>query len=319
MCKRQTNSRAARGLGNVSKILQAGSGFIGGHGGLAVPMPTLGVELLPDPGLEQWLSATNLTNWSETIAGASTVNQETSIFHGGANSARLDVDSSNTTASVSTSIVGAAGDWVLLSAWAKCSTTGKTARMAYGASQADYTLTTAWQQLTLIHRYTGSSHSPALRSLSAASSSIYWDDASVKKITLASMFSAKDIALTDAIVKCKATIVAGARAGVVGWLDSKNAPANFLLAHHNGTNAILTKCVGGTYTPLIDTAAAYSAGAYVEIRRTAGTNTFALYYNGSKIGADQTVSDAGIISNTLAGYSNTYAGNTVSDFSAVAA
>jgi hypothetical protein len=77
--------------------------------------------------------------------------------------------------------------------------------------------------------------------------------------------------------------------------------------------------VAGTYTELISTAVAYSAGAFVEVRRLAGTDTYQLFYNGSQVGTDQTISDAAISAATLHGYFNTFASNTVSQFSCVPA
>lgn len=142
------------------------------------------------------------------------------------------------------------------------------------------------------------------------------DDASVKQITLASMFSTRTYT-THATTKAMATITAGTQAGVVANLDSATSPANFVVATHNGTNAILTKCVAGTYTQLISTAVTYVAGAYVEIRRPAGGDIWQLFYGGTQRGTDQTISDAAIQAATLHGLFNTYSGNTLTAFSCV--
>lgn len=142
------------------------------------------------------------------------------------------------------------------------------------------------------------------------------DNVYFRPITLASMFSTRPYS-THVTVKAQATIVAGTRAGVVCNLDSASSPANFVIASHDGTTARLTVCVAGTYTEKIATTVAYSAGAYVEIRRLAGTNTYQLWYAGAQVGADQTIADATVISNTLAGYFQTYAGNTLTGFSCV--
>ena len=101
---------------------------------------------------------------------------------------------------------------------------------------------------------------------------------------------------------------------MVSLLDSVASPANFLLAYHDGATVKFEKCVGGTYTNLVSISVAFSAGAQLEIRRPSG-NTFQVWYNGSQIGTDQTVNDAGIISNTRYGLFSTYDGNTVSEFS----
>jgi hypothetical protein len=144
------------------------------------------------------------------------------------------------------------------------------------------------------------------------------DNASAKLLSLTSLFSALNYGITHATTKANITVAAGTQAGVVTNLDSASSPANFVIATHDGTNARLTKCVGGTYTDLISTAATYVANAAIEIRRTAASDTYKLYYNGAQVGTDQTISDAGIVSNTLHGYFNTYAGNGLSAFSCVA-
>ena len=116
------------------------------------------------------------------------------------------------------------------------------------------------------------------------------------------------------------TITAGTQAGVVTNLDDAATPANFLLAYHNGTNAILDKCVAGTYTNLISAAATYSAGATLRlITYTSGGNLLArLYYNNALIGTEQTISDAGIKSNTIHGLFSTYSANLIDNWLALA-
>jgi hypothetical protein len=144
-----------------------------------------------------------------------------------------------------------------------------------------------------------------------------FDDFSVKPITLASMFSARPYS-THVTVKAMATIVAGTRAGVVCNLDSASAPGSFVIASVDSAGtARLTKCVAGTYTELISTAVTYVAGAFVEIRRLAGTTTYRLFYAGSQVGTDQTIADSQIVSNVLCGMFNTFSGNSLTGFSCV--
>jgi hypothetical protein len=80
--------------------------------------------------------------------------------------------------------------------------------------------------------------------------------------------------------------------------------------YHRGDGKVyLDKYVGGTRTNLIATTAAYVAGATVRVVKN-GT-TYQLFYNNVQIGTDQTISDAGIISNTIHGLFSTYSGNTL--------
>lgn len=120
---------------------------------------------------------------------------------------------------------------------------------------------------------------------------------------------------THAATKISATVVAGNRGGVVVNLDSATSPANFITASHDGTTARLIKCVAGEFTELIAVEVAYVAGAYVEVRRTLGTNTYQFWYNDTQVGEDQTIADAGIISNILHGTYNAFVGNILTNFS----
>lgn len=87
-----------------------------------------------DPGLEAWDSATSPTSWTATINGTSTVNKETSIVHSGSYSCRLDIDSSNSVASIDQTITLVAGKGYVASVWYR-TTSGASALMRiYDAS-----------------------------------------------------------------------------------------------------------------------------------------------------------------------------------------
>ena len=141
------------------------------------------------------------------------------------------------------------------------------------------------------------------------------DNVTAQLLTLADQFCARDLGSSDIEISAPLVVVKGTEAGIVACLDSITTPANFLIATHNGTNAILTKCVGGTYTQLITGAAAYADGREISIIKN-GTDA-SLYYNGVQIGTTQTVSDAGIINNTLHGLFTTCTEDSFGSFSAV--
>lgn len=124
---------------------------------------------------------------------------------------------------------------------------------------------------------------------------------SVKKFTLASVFGdVNDPGYNNREVSIEIdTTPGGAQAGVVVCLDSESSPANFILGTHDGGRVRLDKVVAGTRTSLIDTAVAFSASAELAVIKD-GTSV-KLYYNGVQRGTTQTVSDAGIISNTKHG------------------
>ena len=108
------------------------------------------------------------------------------------------------------------------------------------------------------------------------------------------------------------TILEGTQAGLVLNLDDASSPANFVLAYHNGSYANLVKCVAGTYTSVISASATYAAGANLVVTKE-GTS-YTLYYNNAKIGATSTISDAGIVDNTLHGLFSTYSANQLDNF-----
>jgi len=81
-----------------------------------------GGEIFTDGGLEAWTSATDLTNWLESIAGASTVNRESSTIHGGTYSCRLDIDASLNLALIRQLVTLAASTKYRLTFWYKTAT-----------------------------------------------------------------------------------------------------------------------------------------------------------------------------------------------------
>lgn len=140
------------------------------------------------------------------------------------------------------------------------------------------------------------------------------DSISLKQLTLSTLYAYTTGTASDqtALAKINAGGI-GTQAGVISLLDSAGTPANFIIGYHDGSKAYLDKCVGGTYTNLISVSSTFVSDAAIEIRRPSG-NTFQLWYNGSQVGTDQTISDAGIISNTIYGAFSTYSGNTFSHF-----
>lgn len=309
--------RAARWLTLFSAASPwTGATWATNGGGQAYNTPTLGSEALTDGGLENWSSATDLTSWTEGLGGTSTVNRESSQHRSGTFGARLDIDSSNSTCLIRQPGTFTAGIWYLFTFYAKASTTGKSIqiRNVDDALFSIGTITTTYAQYVHSARGIGATVTgPLVSKLSAASSSLYFDDLSIKALTLSQCFATVNGSATDLTGAAKIT-AASAATGVVSLLDSASSPANFLIGYHDGINAKLDKCVGGTYTNLVSTAVAFSSGAQIEIRRPSG-NTFQLWYNGSQRGTDQTVSDAGIISNTRYGLFSTYSGNLFSEFS----
>ena len=159
----------------------------------------LEMAMITDGGMEVWTSATNLTNWLETVSGTSTVNREATEKIEGAYSCRLDVDASNN------HVVLSQRDIPLvplrrykLVIWYKNSVAGKTACLAFRNKASGVWLkedgtwtavdteivipnSTVWKKYELEF----SAHADYslyyiwLYEDAATSSSIYFDDASI--------------------------------------------------------------------------------------------------------------------------------------------
>lgn len=160
-------------------------------------------DAITDGGMEAWTTATNLTNWTESISGTSTVNQEATTIHGGTYSCHLEVDASNSNVRIQQnfSIIPLKKYKVVF--WYKNSVAGKTARVKTfdtgsnvwltptGSWQTEDTATTLANSITWkkfgLEFYAHADYSDytiQLRNLTAHSSSIYLDDVSIVELPI---------------------------------------------------------------------------------------------------------------------------------------
>jgi hypothetical protein len=142
------------------------------------------------------------------------------------------------------------------------------------------------------------------------------DNITRKPLTLSSLFSTVNISTSNVVASVALTSTAATEAGLILNLDSPSSPSNFILAYHDGINIHLIKVVAGTYSSLINTAATYSAGSSLQVTTTrSGDNLLIdVKYNGSTVGTQQTISDAGIVNNTNIGLFSTYTANAFDNF-----
>jgi len=150
------------------------------------------------------------------------------------------------------------------------------------------------------------------------------DNLYVQEITLNELFATDDLSITEGMFDVNVTIpaVTNGMAGLVLALDDKDTPANFIQAYYNrGTGKVeVWKCVAGTYTNLINTAATYVAGAQLRaiVDYVSATDDIKLkvYYNNVLIDAEQTIEDNGIAGGTRYGTMSTDSANTLDNFTA---
>ncbi len=272
-------------------------------GGNAYNTPTLGAELLTNGGMEidaNWANSSAPSLNERSSEQAKTGSYSRKITAGGAEGG------------ASQAITSAVGKWVIASAWYR-RINGYGYVSISGLPVVVLNTTGVWVQAFRCFRQT--STNPTVRLLCESGLGGYWDDVSLLPVNLNTTFATITGASSAQTAAAKiATLTTGTQVGVVSLLDSASSPANFLIAYHDGSNVKLDKCVAGVYTSLVSTAVAFSANAQIEIRRPSG-NTFQVWYNETQRGTDQTVSDAGIITNTLYGLFSTHSGGTFSEFS----
>jgi len=90
---------------------------------------TFSGEIITDGGLENWISDSNLTSWSES-GGTSTVNKDAADKHGGSYSCRLDIEAGGTSKYVRQSPTLVMGSRYKLSLWYKTAA-GKSAAFSF--------------------------------------------------------------------------------------------------------------------------------------------------------------------------------------------
>lgn len=138
------------------------------------------------------------------------------------------------------------------------------------------------------------------------------DNVVVREIDPSSIFNVLHTSTADVFAEVAFASTNGTSAGLVLNLDDENNPQNYVIAWHDGVNIHLDKCVGGVLTSLINVTQAYSANAYIRVAKS-GTK-YRLWYTNTLIGTEQTITDAGVISNTRHGIFSTYVSNTFNNF-----
>ena len=274
----------------------------------------LGSELLTNGDMESWASATDLNNWTETLAGTSTVNRNGTDQHSGTYCANMLVDASGNSAAIDQTVTTTNGKWYQLSFWGKYITAGNRERVDTTNPTFSYlfTPTTSYQKFFYTTRATGTTVNYKL-SAYIANGNNYFDDVSFKEFTFSELFSSLTTSTKDYIADVNLTMSLATQGGMVLNLDSTSNPLNFILAYidfRGSVPAKLVKCVNGTYTEVISANVTYSAGATLRVIK-GGTNSdqFSLFYNNIQVGSTSTISDVGIISNKNHGLFSTFSGN----------
>lgn len=139
----------------------------------------------------------------------------------------------------------------------------------------------------------------AIRCLSTADGDV--DDISAQQIALADLLRLGQTSYTDVIARDVLTVGDGQAGVAVRW-DSQSSPANGIIVFRDraatGSGIVVGKYVAGVYTEVSATSVAYSAGDQLEVRCIG--DEVRVFNEGVHV-VTNTVSDAGIVSNTLHG------------------
>jgi hypothetical protein len=153
-----------------------------------------------------------------------------------------------------------------------------------------------------------------VNALTSATGSV--DDVTAAPLTLSELFTDITHSTANVLVTSEIIFTAGYQIGHVLNLDSVSNPQNFVLVYLLNGNIRTEKCVAGTWTTLATTAITYSASAKLVVRKS-GT-AYRIYYNNTFVGSELTISDAGIINNTMHGLFNTSNFNSHDNFTVYA-
>lgn len=279
--------------------------------GKAVNAPTLGAELLTDPGLEGTYTSGKAN--ALTATGTPTLSESADAHSG--SKAQQFIGDAVAEAVYWAAAAGVAGQWRQFSVWAKrtAGTADNVSVMVFqnGTQPNDSPhlpiRSAEYERLVLsyINTTTDTQFRYAARQVGAGnpSDTVIVDDGSNKAITYSSLFHLWDAERADVVVKIQPdTLVDGTLFGLVLRADAEENPTNciFVLARQSEISTQMwvsvVKKIGSTYTRVLnETAVTKAVDAWLEVR--ASGNTVQVFYNNTQRGSDLTISDAELIDN----------------------
>jgi hypothetical protein len=290
--------------------------------GSAVNTPTLGSELLTDPGLE----ATYTAGKCATLVidtGTYTLAQSADV-HGGSKAQEITASSQSGSLRFNPRPTIVPGTWYEASIWAK-RTVGTQSQLSFYLSASGmkpaadlfrFLVDAIYTQKRIAFRAgAGTSLSAFFRNHTTTYDTVIADDGSVKALTFAEILELRQGAAAWN-VRAAVTLVDGL-VGLASHVDSVVNPQNGIFAYMYWTSQyfyiICEKLVNGTWTQMfVPTIKTYTADKILEIRYLSA-NTFGVFYDNVQVSTDMTIADASIVSNDLYGMMAT-GGATVQSF-----
>lgn len=157
--------------------------------------------------------------------------------------------------------------------------------------------------------------------LLGSTGTFYADDYQVKQLVTSNLFAVREFNKSNVDISVKITRTENEYGGIVLCLDDITTPTDYIIVGINSYdfsagNAIYTlkvaKVVGGVYTAISAYGVGYVADAVLRVVKNGAA--IKCFYNGTQIGDDIFVSDAGIVNNTKHGVFSTGNTNSFDDF-----
>jgi hypothetical protein len=254
--------------------------------------PTYGSERLQNAGFETAGAggADVFANWTEQVAGASSIADEGALVHGGSHAAKMTVDGSNSTCTLLQGVASAT-QWLEYGVYGRADS--GTPAFQMGADPYNAFTLSATYALYEGSQIGGGANFLIARS-SAANRILYMDDASVRFIDFASMHTLLgERPLLNGTYQCTPTVPVARQAGiVVGYADDNNYVLAYL-DRFGGNRVQLVSCIGGTLTKklgAVGVSVTYAAGAALAVM--VNDTSFSVFYNGIQVGTTQTIATA---------------------------
>lgn len=285
--------------------------------GFAINQPSEGTELLSNPSFE---TGDPPTSWYNQ--GTPTTHERSSNYaHSGSYSLHLITDAVNEVEKQVPTVSN--GVWYVSSGYMYKVASGDYQNL--GLPSFNYTGigVGSWQKLTTVGIGTVGNQFVAGPTYA---SEIYYDDVSLKALSLQELMASVVTNKADVVAEIEPKFESMSRnhtfAGMVLRMDNADTPNNFILATISGDGAnrwgrfTLTKYVSGTYSQLFTTDLQVVGSQYIQGRKlkvVLNGSSVKAYYDDKFLG-EATVTDTGILNNTLHGAFSTYSGDAVDNF-----
>lgn len=282
--------------------------------------PTESAELLLNPGIETWASATDASNWTEDLGAGNSINQESVVVHGGTYSARHAAVNA-VKADMLQTVTASAAAFVKMSAWVR-KTGGTFALALSNSTQSSLTAPSAnnvWQNFDFTTRLTAANPQFSFKRTASSGVSAYLDDTSIK--VLSNMMVQEYAHPTPlSYNQCALTLSTRRQSGVY---HQHTGSGDYILAYiDNGPNNLyLIKVVSGVFSLIANASFTYAAGNVLKLKhhQTDGWQVFyatpAAIDSASALLTSTIVTDANLNSCNGDGLFSTDAANSFTDYS----